>query len=99
MQLLRSPARPQSIRFPVAEVSTPSATGLERSCGKLGAVLERICARIGMPTIELHAALPLRTLRVSWLHLQLANQPLNRDQRNLSCLLLSQKPRQISLPH
>ena len=95
MQLLRSPARPQGIRFRVAEVSTPSATGSQCSCGKLRSVLHRICARIGMSTIEPHAPLPLRILRVSWQHLQLANQPLKSDQRVLSWLLQkAQKPRQ-----
>jgi hypothetical protein len=98
MQLLRSPVAPYRIRFRDAEVSTFSATGLQSSCGKLGAVFKRICARIGKPMIGSLAPLPLRILRSSWQHLQLANQPLKKVQRNLSCLLQkAQKARQMSL--
>ena len=83
MQLLRSPARPQSIRFRVTEVSAPNATGLHGSSGKLGAVVQRICARIGLSRIELHAPLPLRTLCCSGEHLLLVNHPLKSDQRDV----------------
>jgi hypothetical protein len=98
MWLLRSPARPQSIRFRVAEVSTLSATGLHSSCGRFGAFFKRICAGIGKPMIGSLAPLPLRILRSSRQDQQLANQPLKKVQRNLSCLLqTTQKPRQMSL--